>query len=60
MKRAIEFYSEGFKLQGDVYTPDDLAPVSGEPLSCCATDTPASKDLYLPDTQGANEAGYVA
>ena len=26
MKRAIEFYSEGVKLQGDVYVPDDLAP----------------------------------
>ena len=26
MKRAVEFYSEGFKLQGDVYTPDGLAP----------------------------------
>ena len=24
MKRAVDFYSEGFKLCGDVYTPDDL------------------------------------
>ena len=25
MKREIEFYSEGFKLCGDVYVPDGLA-----------------------------------
>ena len=29
MKRAVEFYSEGFKLCGDIYTPDDLRPGEG-------------------------------
>ena len=24
MRRAVEFYSEGFKLSGDVYLPEDL------------------------------------
>ena len=24
MRRAIEFYSEGFKLVGDIYSPEDL------------------------------------
>jgi hypothetical protein len=24
MKRPIEFYSEGVKLRGDIYLPDDL------------------------------------
>ena len=31
MKRAVEFYSEGFKLCGDIYVPDDLP--AGEPRS---------------------------
>ena len=26
MKRPVEFYSEGFKLCGDVYIPDDVRP----------------------------------
>ena len=26
MKRSVEFYSEGFKLCGDVYIPEGLAP----------------------------------
>ena len=60
MKRAIEFYSEGFKLQGDVYVPDDLA--TGETRSAillCHGYT-GVKDLYLPDNARVlNESGYV-
>ena len=60
MKRVIEFYSEGFKLCGDVYVPDDLA--AGETRSAillCHGYT-GVKDLYLPDNAWVlNEAGYV-
>ena len=58
MKRAIEFYSEGFKLCGDVYVPDGLA--AGETRSAillCHGYT-GVKDLYLPDNARVlNEAG---
>ncbi len=60
MKRAIEFYSEAFKLCGDVYVPDGLA--AGEKRSAvllCHGYT-GVKDLYLPDNARVlNEAGYV-
>ena len=49
MKRAVEFYSEGFKLVGDVYVPDGLP--SGEQRAAvllCHGYT-GVKDLYLPD-----------
>ena len=61
MKRPVEFYSEGFKLRGDVYTPEGLA--SGETRGAvllCHGYT-GVKDLYLPDAARAlNGAGYVA
>ena len=61
MKSPVEFYSEGFKLQGDLYLPDDFS--AGEPRSAvllCHGYT-GVKDLYLPDNASAlNEAGYVA
>ncbi len=61
MKRAVEFYSEGFKLCGDVYTPDGMQ--SGEQRSAvllCHGYT-GVKDLYLPDNaKTLNDAGYVA
>ncbi|MBQ10517.1 MAG: alpha/beta hydrolase [Planctomyces sp.] len=60
MKRAIEFYSEGFKLVGDVYVPDGLP--SGEQRAAvllCHGYT-GVKDLYLPDNaKTLNDAGYV-
>jgi len=60
MKRAIEFYSEGMKLCGDVDVPDGLS--SGEKRSAvllCHGYT-GVKDLYLPDNARVlNEAGYV-
>ena len=61
MKRAVEFYSEGVKLCGDVYTPDGLT--AGETRSAvllCHGYT-GVKDLYLPDNAASlNRAGYVA
>ena len=60
MKRAVEFYSEGFKLCGDIYVPNDLP--TGERRSgilLCHGYT-GVKDLYLPDNARVlNEAGYV-
>ena len=60
MKRAVEFYSEGFKLSGDIYVPNDLP--TGERRSgilLCHGYT-GVKDLYLPDNARVlNEAGYV-
>jgi dipeptidyl aminopeptidase/acylaminoacyl peptidase len=61
MKRPVEFFSEGVKLCGDVYTPDGL--VAGEKRAAillCHGYT-GVKDLYLPDNaQAMNQAGYVA
>ena len=60
MKRAIEFYSEGFKLQGDVYTPDGLAPGEQRAAVLLCHGYTGVKDLYLPDNARVlNEAGYV-
>ena len=60
MKRAVKFYSEGFKLVGDVYVPDGLP--SGEQRAAvllCHGYT-GVKDLYLPDNaKTLNDAGYV-
>ena len=60
MKRAVEFYSEGFKLIGDIYVPDGLP--SGEQRAAvllCHGYT-GVKDLYLPDNaKTLNDAGYV-
>ena len=60
MKRAVEFYSEGFKLVGDVYIPDGLP--SGEQRAAvllCHGYT-GVKDLYLPDNaKTLNDAGYI-
>ncbi len=61
MKRSVELYSEGVKLQGDIYTPDGLS--SGErrgAVLLCHGYT-GVKDLFLPDNARAlNRAGYVA
>ena len=60
MKRAVEFYSEGFKLCGDVYTPDGLAPGEQRAGVLLCHGYTGVKDLYLPDdARVLNEAGYV-
>jgi dipeptidyl aminopeptidase/acylaminoacyl peptidase len=60
MKQPVSFYSEGFKLSGDLYLPDGIAP--GEKRSgvvLCHGYT-GVKDLYLPDNARVlNDAGYV-
>jgi fermentation-respiration switch protein FrsA (DUF1100 family) len=60
VKEAVSFYSEGTRLVGDVYCPDDVT--SAEPragIVLCHGYT-GVKDLYLPDNARVlNEAGYV-
>ncbi|PKB59277.1 MAG: hypothetical protein BZY83_02790, partial [SAR202 cluster bacterium Casp-Chloro-G2] len=60
MKRAVEFYSEGFKLCGDVYTPEGLAAGEARSAVLLCHGYTGVKDLYLPDNARVlNEAGYV-
>jgi dipeptidyl aminopeptidase/acylaminoacyl peptidase len=60
MKRAVTFYSEGFKLHGDVYLPDNLAPGERRAGIVLCHGYTGVKDLYLPDNaRTLNEAGYV-
>jgi fermentation-respiration switch protein FrsA (DUF1100 family) len=60
-KKPVIFYSEGHRLVGDVFLPDDVQP--GRPragIVLCHGYT-GVKDLYLPDTARAlNRAGYMA
>ena len=61
MKREVEFYSEGFKLCGDVYLPDGAAPGEKRSAVLLCHGYTGVKDLYLPDNARAlNDAGYVA
>ena len=61
MKRAVEFYSEGFKLCGDVYIPDGPGPAGRRAAVLLCHGYTGVKDLYLPDNAKAlNHAGYVA
>ncbi len=60
MKRAVEFYSEGMKLCGDVYVPDGLAEGEQRSAVLLCHGYTGVKDLYLPDNARVlNEAGYV-
>ncbi len=61
MKREIEFYSEGFKLCGDVYLPEGLVPGETRAAVLLCHGYTGVKDLYLPDNARAlNQAGYIA
>ena len=61
MIQAIEFYSEGVKLRGDIYTPDDLRTGAMRAAVLLCHGYTGVKDLYLPDNARAlNQAGYVA
>ena len=60
MKRPVEFYSEGFKLCGDVYIPDSLSPGEKRAAVLLCHGYTGVKDLYLPDNARVlNEHGYV-
>jgi dipeptidyl aminopeptidase/acylaminoacyl peptidase len=61
VKRSVEFYSEGLKLQGDVFTPEGLAPGERRAAVLLCHGYTGVKDLYLPDNAAVlNAAGYVA
>lgn len=61
MRRPVEFYSEGVKLRGDVYIPDDLQAGDKRAGIVLCHGYTGVKDLYLPDTARAlNHAGYIA
>mgnify|MGYP001113765917 FL=1 len=60
MKRAVEFYSEGFKLVGDIYVSDGLPSSEQRAAVLLCHGYTGVKDLYLPDNaKTLNDAGYV-
>ena len=60
MKTAVTFFSEGVKLVGDLYRPDDLPSREQRAGIVLCHGYTGVKDLYLPDNARVlNEAGYV-
>ena len=60
MKKTVNFYSEGFRLVGDVYYPDTLTPGTRRAGVVLCHGYTGVKDLYLPDNARVlNAAGYV-
>ncbi|MEE8301626.1 MAG: alpha/beta fold hydrolase [Candidatus Tectomicrobia bacterium] len=60
MKNAVTFYSEGYKLVGNVYSPDDLEPGEQRAGIVLCHGYTGVKDLYLPDNARVlTEAGYM-
>ncbi|MDE0408990.1 MAG: alpha/beta fold hydrolase, partial [Alphaproteobacteria bacterium] len=56
----VTFYSEGFRLVGDLYRPDGLAPGERRAGIVLCHGYTGVKDLYLPDNARVlTEAGYV-
>jgi dipeptidyl aminopeptidase/acylaminoacyl peptidase len=61
MKQPVTFYSEGYKLTGDLYLPEGLRPNERRAGVVLCHGYTGVKDLYLPDNARVlNEAGYVA
>ena len=61
MKRPVSFYSEGCKLDADLYLPDDRKAGERRGAVLLCHGYTGVKDLYLPDNAAAlNRAGYVA
>jgi dipeptidyl aminopeptidase/acylaminoacyl peptidase len=60
MKTPITFYSEGHKLSGDLYLPENLPKGEKRAGIVLCHGYTGVKDLYLPDNARVlNEAGYV-
>lgn len=60
MSTPIHFYSEGYRLVGDLYLPDDLKPGEQRAGIVLCHGYTGVKDLYLPDNARIlNDAGYV-
>src|SRR5262245_41658842 len=60
MKAPVTFYSEGAKLSGDLYLPDDLSRSDRRAGIVLCHGYTGVKDLYLPDNARVlNAAGYI-
>jgi uncharacterized protein len=60
MKHAATFYSEGCKLSGDLYTPENLRSADRRAAIVLCHGYTGVKDLYLPDNARVlNEAGFI-
>ena len=60
MKKLVTFYSEGVKLDGDLFLPEGLKPGDMRAGIVLCHGYTGVKDLYLPDNARVlNEAGYV-
>jgi dienelactone hydrolase len=60
MRKPIEFYSEGVRLDGDLFLPDDMKDGEKRAGVVLCHGYTGVKDLYLPDNAAVlNEAGYV-
>lgn len=60
MKTPVTFYSEGVKLVGDLYAPDDLGQGEARAGIVLCHGYTGVKDLYLPDNARVlNAAGYT-
>ena len=60
MKKSISFYSEGVKLDGDLYFPENLGDKQQRAGIVLCHGYTGVKDLYLPDNAAKlNDAGYI-
>lgn len=60
MRQPVSFYSEGVKLDGDLFLPEGLKPGERRAGVVLCHGYTGVKDLYLPDNAAAlNRAGYV-
>ena len=60
MRQPVNFYSEGHKLSGDVFLPDDISDGQLRAGIVLCHGYTGVKDLYLPDNARVlNEAGYA-
>jgi hypothetical protein len=60
MRQPVTFYSEGVKLDGDLFVPDDMKPGQKRAGIVLCHGYTGVKDLYLPDNAAElNRAGYV-
>ena len=58
--QAVSFYSEGTRLSGDLFLPDDLNPNEQRAGILLCHGYTGVRTLYLPDTaQALTDAGYV-
>ena len=56
----VSFYSEGVRLSGDLFLPDDLRPGEKRAGIVLCHGYTGVRNLYLPDNARVlNEAGYV-